>query len=244
MDFEDQEATLPDEHVVATDTEKKTPAESPTAKQEDKQTQSSDGENSQDELPAHLQPAWIAREKRFQDQLEKAIGETKSEYEKRMSDLETRLPKQEQAVATSPFLKKLVGEDPELAKDWEAEKDAIRQQTIEAYEAKQQELAQAREAEGKRWLDWVDSSVKSLRDSGKEFDDNELKAIAVKYKPTDELGNIDFNLAYEILMEKKAVKKEEEGEKSTARKKLASETSSTNKGETPKRDYLTHRDFR
>jgi hypothetical protein len=234
---QDEEATLPDEHIVATE---EAPAESPTAKPE--QTQSSDGDNSQDELPAHLQPAWIAREKRFTEQLEKAIGETKSEYEKRMADLEERLPKE--AVATSPFLKKLVGEDPELAKDWEAEKESIRQQTIEAYEAKQQEIAQAREAESKRWLNWVDSSIKNLRDSGKEFDDNELKAIAVKYKPTDELGNIDFNLAYELLLERKAKEQEKQEEKSTARKKIASETTTVTKGETPKRDYMTRRDFR
>lgn len=237
----DEEAQLPDEHIVATDEGKETlekPAE---------QTQSSDGDNSQDvnkDLPAHLQPAWLAREERFTKQLEKAIGETKSDYEKRMTDLEQRFTPREEKVASSPFLRKLVGEDPELAKDWEAEKESIRQATIEAYEAKQQQVVEARDAESKRWLNWVDTSVNSLKDSGKVFDENELKAIAVKYKPTDDLGNIDFNLAYEILMEKKSIEKEKEGEKSNARKRVAADTSSTTKGETPKKDYMTHADFR
>lgn len=246
MDFLDQEATLPDEHIVPTDT---TETETPPTENTEVQDPSPDGVNSQDEdkLPFHKHPAWQRREEEWT----KKLDETKAEYETRMAQLEDKvspLLKPGETIAVPAFFAKVYGDDPELYKEWMAEEkartDKIKEDTITEYEHRIVQAREKAEAETKRWTDWVDTSIKSLKDKGEEFDDNELKAIAIKYKPTDDMGNIDFALALELLKERKVDEQVEAGKKSTARKELAGSTKSSSKGESKEKEYLTHDDIR
>lgn len=250
MSFLDEEAVLPDEHIVPTEeVEKVTPPEATTETKPEAQDPSPDGANSQDDdkLPFHKHPRWKQRE----DEWSKTLTETKADYEERISQLEEKfspLLKPNEKISVPAFFAKVYGDDPELYKEWLAEEDArtqkIKDETIAEYEHRQVEARQKVEAETKRWTDWVDTSIKTLKDKGEEFDENELKAIAIKYKPTDEMGNIDFGLALELLKERKTDEKVEADKKSTARKEIAGATKSSSKGESKERDYLTHDDIR
>lgn len=245
MDFLDEEAKLPDEYIVATP-EKETP---PAEKTPEAQDPSPDGANSQDEdkLPFHKHPAWQRRDEEWN----KKLDETKTEYENRITQLEAQvkpLLKPGEQITVPAFFAKVYGDDPELYKEWMAEENArtqrIKDETIAEYEHRQVEAQQRVEAETKRWTDWVDTSIKSLKDKGEEFEDNELKAVAIKYKPTDEMGNIDFGLALDILKDQKSREIEQDKSKSQARKELAASTKSSSKGESKEKDYLTHDDIR
>ena len=253
-EFLDQEAELPDETtIVEADVKKSTSTEATTENKPEGQTPSPEENKEQDDdkLPFHKHPRWLAREQEFDRKLEKAVGETKAEYEARVEALEEKfspLLKNGQPIKPSAFFAKVYGDDPELYKEYLAEEQAkeqrIRDETIEAYENKQRQVQEQSVAENKRWTDWVDTSIGTLKSSGKTFDENRLKSIALRDMPTDIEGNIDFNKAYNIMLLEDKVAAAEGKDKTDARKELAAQTTPNNKGETKAKDYLTHADIR
>ncbi|HEX9503613.1 MAG TPA: hypothetical protein VF974_04815 [Patescibacteria group bacterium] len=244
-------AELPngDETITASDAEKTAPEATAETKSKD-ETPPVEGDNTQSDkgLPFKDHPRWQEREREWQTKLEQAIGETKAEYEGRIQSLEDKFsPLLRGDIKPSEFFKKVYGDDPELYKEYLLERDTeaqrIKDEAIAEYEGRIEAGRQAVEAENKRWETWVETSVQSLKDSGKTFDENRLKAIAIRDMPTDLNGNIDFTKAYNIMLLEDRVAETEGKKKTDARKELAASTTSTNKGEAPARDYLTHEDI-
>jgi hypothetical protein len=105
--------------------------------------------------------------------------------------------------------------------------------------------AKAKAEEEAKWTDWVNDSLDKLEDSGKKFDRNELQAIALKYLPSDEQGNIDFGKAYEIMTELKRVEAAAKVQKDTARKEIGSlATTSKSGAESAKPKFETQQSLR
>ena len=72
---------------------------------------------------------------------------------------------------------------------------------IEKMEAKKQaEVRQAQETQN-YWEGWVKEQIDDLEEFHGRVDRNRLQAIMVKYKPTDEEGNLDFQAGYELMQD-------------------------------------------
>lgn len=120
-------------------------------------------------------------------------------------------------------------------------KAQIKQELLEESTKEAKEKA----AEEKKWTDWVTTSLDKLQDEGKKFDRNELQAVALKYLPSDEEGNIDFGKAYEIMTELKKIQPAPQAQKADARKKIGDlATTSKQSADRPERKGETSASLR
>lgn len=175
----------------------------------------------------------------------KAFKEAKRipELENKLAELEGRLAERQsmqQAPSQIPeWFRGIYGDNQDAWRQYQeyerAKEEAIVQRTLEA-----QETTQAQEAaEVENWRSVYEDEYQELVGEGKNVDKNELFAYAAKYRPTDEEGNISLRLAYEAMAEQQVLKQKFQTEKSTARKQLASSTTSEPKGESQEEDVMT-----
>lgn len=250
-------------------TEKDTPSESPTDKTTTGKVPSPDGtqddakeesapSNSQDEnnVPFHKHPRWKAMHDKNRA-LEETLAMTAAEVQELRAfreqtasrlDQVDRITRGEEKVTIPKWFGVAFGEEnTELYQEYQQHQTEMRQQIKAEIVQEQQQAHQAAthaaQSETARWDAWVTKSVDGLRDEGLEFDENELRAVALKYLPSDDRGNIDFRKAYDILQIEK-VKDMKPTEKAKARKAIAAATTTKGSSESPPKEYMTAADLR
>lgn len=107
---------------------------------------------------------------------------------------------------------------------------------------KTQETFQQKE-QGK-WNDWVKTETQRLVDEGKKFNKNELYQLILKYKPTDDNGNLDFDVGYELYEKLHPASDKKPDPKEVKRKEVAGITTIQDKGQASKKDGLSFKDLR
>lgn len=205
-----------------------TPAESPTVETKEKTPQ-------EKEVPFHEHPRWIAHQKELEE-----LRAFKEEATPQLEELKTRIPT-DTTTTVPEWFKELYGDNVQAYQKLQAHEQQtyqeIEQRVLNAQEArKQQELQEIA-----KWNGWVNTEVNRLKSEGKTFERNELLKVMLDYRPSDDRGNFDFTKGYGIY---EALKAKEVAPKSEARKKLGDMASTSTKGESPKKDYLTAAELR
>lgn len=271
MSVEEMFAGIPNEderiEIVVEDEEKEgeekeTPSESQPEKTDDKESPSQEGEESEDkeesedstpdedpepkaedQVPFHEHPRFkeVIQQK---NDFKKMLEDQQTTHESQMADLTSKIEGVAEKATPQemdPLFKQLYGDNPEAfaiyqqmqTRDKETLLAQVRQEIATEQQAKTQEVS--------KWNTWVDSELTSLETQGKKFDRNELMSVALKYKPTDDTGNISFAKAYEI-MEQAGPKKNPE--KTKAKKKAAALTTTKSKGEPTSEKVMTSHDLK
>jgi len=234
---------------------KETPAESPTGtetKTEESPSHQGEPEDSTDDeskLPFHKHPRW--KEMYETNKTLKEQNELMLEKLSRLDDVSERVTELAKSRDTQPtavpeWFARLYGNDPEVYRLYNEastqEKASMREEIKREVAKELQQEEQQRQQSLKQGIDWVQKNIQSLKDSGEQFDENELKKVALDYKPTDDEGNIDFTKALSIL---KATKSSVNAEKSKARKEIGAAVTSTPKSvDAKKPDFKTASEFK
>lgn len=212
--------------------EKETPAAAPTeTKPEDKPSQG--GENA----PVVTKPQLTSRQQREQSRWEKAqkelqeLREYKSQTQPRLETYEQMMnrlgeKKDESTVSIPEWFPKTGNKqkDEEQYKQYLSYEAGVKAQIKQELLQDQTAEAKAKVAEEEKWTNWVEDSLDALEDKGLKFDRRELQSVALRFLPSDENGNIDFQRAYEIMTE---LKKTAPPVQNTARKEIGSLSTTT-----------------
>lgn len=229
--------------------ETETPAASPVENKPEAAAPPSEGVNTPDEdnLPFHKHPRWKEMHERNK-RLESELNEFKTFRESATRDLESvksaKDAKSEEVIPERA--KRLFGENPEAYRLWKEEmEDWKTQAKREVYEDQQRVQAES-QARLSQANSWIDQSLNTLREEGKEFDKNELFKVAKEFMPTDENGNLDLRRAYNIMERMKA---SEISKVTAAKKEVARNATPTPVADPPSKQFLTnkdlaHKDFR
>ena len=235
----DELANLPNDGDPAFGEEKKTPA-SPAKNKEEKDADTPDAakkDQEEENVPFHQHPRWKQREKDWEER----VNSVESTYSEKIKNLEEKIKSYEPSKTTTipTWFSKLYGENAEAYAAY-AENDKARRAEIKAEVLQEVAAVENKKTEEtKRWENWVSTNIKEMRDDGLEFDDNELMAVCVKFKPVDEKGNYSLRAAYEIMQLQK-----DRGDKGVAAKKEVAAATTNRSGEGTKKDYLTPTDLR
>lgn len=206
-----------------------------------------DNTDNEDNLPFHKHPRWIERDnelnslKEREEERERELAELRSfkeETERKFSHFE----RTEGSKIPNWFVE-LYGENEAAWQAYseheKAQREEIKREAIAELEQRSQQAVQEEE----RWVKWAQDSFTKLEGKGYQFDRNELADVMVKYRPTDENNNLDFEAGYEILTLQKQ-KEAQDPVKSHARKAIADVATKSSTGEKTKKDYLSSHDLR
>lgn len=224
--FGDKEQESPSDPPPENEPEGDKPAEG-----DDTQSESEDKPEEEEDEPFHKR--WKVRE-------EKLKTELREEFEQELEQVRNSVvpaPATDSETEVPDSFKRLYGDDPEAYKAFKSE---IRRELEDEWAAKEQAQAEARQKEAEEaayWQNWVKTELDTLEASGEKFDRNELTQVMLKYKPTTEDGNFDFQAGLEIY--KALNPTEDTSAKSKARKQIADSITAPSKGEPAKRDFQT-----
>lgn len=247
LDTDKQFSEVVDEN--SNEEEKETPTESSSEDNQDGDEPSQEGgeeskgdsdENTLDEKPEpfHKHPRW--QQMRTENEDLKAT----------LDELKTRVDEGEKAqspIEMPDWAAKAFGTDEvgkQIYQGFINQGKSDREQIREEILAEQEELATQQQQEQKKWDNWADEGIETLKENGKDFDRNELIKVAIEYQPTDDEGNISLDKAYAILSMQKAQKEADGKGKNNARKKLASSTVSNNQGEPTPSNQIDPKELR
>lgn len=194
----------------------------------------------QENVPFHKHPRWMERENELK-QLKQDLESAKDQ----LAQFSENNNSQPSNPDIPEWFSETYGDDPKLWARYQQvhteQKERIKQELREeAIEAQKQE-----EEETKHWTNWVGNQIQDLVDNKgldpKDID--ELKNIMLKYKPTNDDNDLDFEAGYELLKLSKTQREAVTKEKVEAKKKVASLTTERSKGDSGKKDYLTNNDL-
>lgn len=224
--------------------EKETPAAPPTEDNQTDTAPSPGGANNQDDsnVPFHKHPRWIQmREER--DQLDARLRE----LELRTSSQAASQAQPQEQVQIPKWFVKLYGEDPDAYMAYQEHVQEERQAIRESLIAEERQRAEQYKAETNRWNEWAKKEMESVDakfGANLSTDEDRRKdflGFVLKYKPTDDAGNIDMVKGWELYQ----LKNVPDPAKSQARKAAADRVQSDTKpAEKPTKDYLTSADIR
>lgn len=184
---------------------------------------------------------WKAREENLKREMQEDFDRKLEEFRQ---SVQTEAPHSGEGNVEIPeWFQDAYGDNPNI---WEkfnkyeqARKDEIKRELVQEQAA----AIQAQQAESAHWEGWVESEIDRLASEGKEFDRNELIQTILKYKPTNEENNFDFDAGFEIYQALHPTKQVNPA-KSQARKQLADTATASAGGEKPVKDYMTSNDLR
>ena len=188
--------------------------------------QSEDKEETEEEtVPFHKHPRWKQMQddnKALREQIESQSGlaEKVEQIQQSQSNQDESLPK---------WWTTLYGND-DTSKtaytEYNSHETDVRASIKQEIVNEQKAQVQQQNDESKKWDDWVDSEIDTLKAEGKTFDRNALMKVATEWQPTDANGNVSLRKSLEILEMQTASKEKP----NTERKKVAALTSSNNQG--------------
>lgn len=191
----------------------------------------------EENIPFHKHPRWIERENEL-----RILRERDEERARELEEIRSLTSKSQESTNVPEWFKTLYG-DNEVAWQQYSEHERERTEEIERRVLERQEREKIEKAqEAERWDKWVDAQLDTLEAEGHQFDRNKLMKTMLEFKPTDENNNFDFRAGLKIYQ---ALERPEPNVKSEARKQLAdTATASSNKGEAPRKTYMTQADLR
>ncbi len=221
---------------IGMDDQEEAPSDSPTDEKEDSPVVE-DKAVDEKEPPFHKHPRFkqLTDENRTMKEKLDSLTETLNELR------EQKAPKDE---SVPPEFAYLFGDNKEA---WQAYRQfddkrfaEFKNQVIQELQGQQQQ----QEQQSQYWDNWVKEQTQELRDEGKTFDQNKLYKLMAEYKPTDDEGNLDFRKGYALYEKLESDKVAEKKEKADARKKVASQTTSSGTGEAPKTNTIDPKTLR
>ena len=257
-------AGIPNEGEPLEGEEKETPKESQPEKTSE-ETPSQEGEKepkeeSKEEVkeeskePENTPDETISQNRKTQERFESLLQDNRDLREERNKDRNDfeefkkeatpKLNQVEEKQSAPKWLTDAYGDNPDVINEFntwdknreEQIRDRIFKESEQVYK-QEQDQEQARNQ-------WTQDQLKGLKDSGKQFDDNELLATVVEYRPVNQEGNLDFSKAYEILELKKQQGLEKTKVVTEAKKKIASQTMEGSSSEEAPKGYATPKDVR
>lgn len=215
--------------------EEETPAASSTEDKTNEEEESpSDDKQDEEKIPFHKHPRWIAKQREIED--------LKAQLEEVKGAIESRDESDEDEIVEIPkWFVDLYGEDPEAYQAYliaEEEREKEREERLLTRISRQKEEESEKEQQQQQW---VTDQLESLHAEGEEFDDNALMKVMVKYAPSDEDGNLDFNKGLDIL--KNIQGGSAKPDATAAKKRIASDTTPSG-GEIGSQDVATSETFR
>lgn len=203
---------------------------------------SKDNTSDDSQIPFNKHPRW----QEIQDQLStlKAENEnlknTVGSLTPKLDALEAQREELKVATKIPKLFTDVYGDEAEAHwKDYKQEIDAEIHKAQQDIYNKIEAEKRAQIEESQRWNAWMTDSMKRVEETYKtslpdgSSDRNEFLKYVLKYKPTDDNGNIDFVLGYELFSQSKEAERSKKSEKNNARKSIASVTTSE-KGAEPK----------
>lgn len=250
-----------DGEAFGEDTEKETPSDSPTEDNQEEttpdqgeevseetteeateETEETDNTGSEKNVPFHEHPRWQEREKElkelrsFKEEAQSKLQKL-DEFDKKISASDPEIPE---------WFTELYGDDPKVWKRYQEGQKSLIEQAKQEIKAEQESERQKVEEEKTQWMTWANSEMDSLTSTGKlkQGDRNELVKTMLKYRPTDEEGNLSFSAGVELMELQQAQKNATTKEKTEIKKKIASITTDKSKGDVPEKDYVSNNDLR
>ena len=205
--------------------EKDTPAESPTESDED----------------IRRNEAW--KELREERDREREARET---LEARLEALE----RERIEIEPSDFVTSLVGDNEEVNKQWQKERERLKIEMRQELEEEQRSQAKRARDEQERWAKWTEDRLAEVeKEFGVDFKKdeskkNELSKIMLDYSPTDTEGNLDYRKGMKILTELSKVRDGEKTQQTQAKKDIADATISKETATETTKGFLTANDLR
>lgn len=179
-------------------------------------------------VPFHEHPRWKKQQEELKELRE--FKESQSELSEKVEQIQKRT-EANQATQLPKWWTTLYGSDEVSAAaytEYSSHESETRAAIKEEILNEQKSSIAAQEAESKKWDDWVDSEIETLKSEGNEFTKNELLKVATEMQPIDENGNISLRKSLQILkMQKASTAKPKDA---TDRKKVAELTNSDNNG--------------
>lgn len=223
------------------------PAGSPAEDSQTETAPSPGGANNQEEnnVPFHKHPRWIE------------MRDEKARLEARLAELESRqqqpAPQQEAPRETAHGSKipdwfvKLYGENYEAYEAYQEHVREERKAIRDSLEQEERQRAETQRAEAERWNSWAKRSMETIDERhganlmSDESRRKDFLSFVLKYKPTDDSGNIDMVKGWELYQ----LRNSPDPAKASARKAAADRVQSDAKpAEKPKKDYLTSQELR
>jgi len=206
------------------------------------------GENTLDEsVPFHKHPRWKERE----DDWNKRLEEQERKFHKEIDEVKDETKKISTPEKTVPnWFSQLYGDDQDVYREYQQahqqERDELKEDIRkEMNENKKKEIEDVEKAE-----DWIDSEIETIgadnnidlsKQGGKNDLRNEFVSFMQDKKIFNEQGNLDFKTGWQFFnQEKDGAKKE----KDDARKKIADNTGSDNRGEPSSGDIPSWQEIR
>lgn len=199
-------------------------------------------------IPFHKHPRWIKTQEELAE-LRKYRDESKTRletYEQMMARMGNQ-PNQTSTVQIPEWFPKSGNQkaDEQKYQEYLNYESGVKAQIKQELVDEQIKEAREKQAEEKKWADWVTTNLDKLEDEGNRFDRNELQKIALEYLPTDMGGNIDFGKALRIMNQLNAQQHAAAEVKSDARKRLAdTANASTSRSEKPPQKFQTAKSLR
>lgn len=219
--------------------EKETPAAPPAeeTKKEDKvEVKKTETEN----LPFHKHPDWIKRERK----LDERLAAIEAKHQEELEGLRKLIPAQSPATPAQPqWFTNIYGDNPEAWKEYCSYDAEMRKQMKEDLRKELQEDSQKSSKETEEINKYFDTTFEAMREEGKEFDENELMRIAIKYELFTEKGEANLRKAYEVYEDYKAANPNAVSKTTNAKKELAAATVKRTT-EAAKREFGTPKDFK
>ena len=185
----------------------------------------------------------------FQELLQKEIYEENKNLKESVNELkdfreqvEQRFTQQEspKEQKSPDWLQEGFGENENIQKKFQEYEKTLEDRIVTRLYNETRETQLRQEQATKKADEFISSQLQTLKDEGKTFDRNELLKVAMDFRPSDEQGNIDLHRAYSIM----ETMRPKDQEKSKARKEIADQTTSSSKGESSPKDYVTSNDLR
>lgn len=188
-----------------------------------------------------------------QNEAWKEIREAKEQAEAKALELEQRLQALESGnkeVERSEFVTSLVGDNEEIDRKWQKERETIKEEVKKELVQEQIKAQQIEKDEQNYWNKWTQDQFDSVE---KEFKvdfksaptlKNELAKVMTDYTPTDSNGNLDYSKGMKLLNDLKKSQVEEESQKTQVKKNIADATISKETSTKETKNFLTRNDLR
>lgn len=238
------------------------PAESSAEESETEKSPSQEGEKSgtdseesasantsdDNKIPFNKHPRWKEMQEKF-DRIERENNELREAFGgvvPKLEALESQRDELNRSKKVPKLFVDLYGDNAEheykeYKKELDEEIKKSQQEVLNKIEAEKRAEAEA----AQRWNDWMSSSMKRVEEQFEtslpegSSERNDFLKYVLKYKPTDDNGNIDFVLGFELWSQSKEIERSKKSEKNGGRKSLAATTTST-RGAEPKKEHSTN----
>lgn len=181
-----------------------------------------------------------------QNEAWKEIREAREQAEEKARLLEERLQALEKGnkeEGQSEFVTSLVGENEDVSRKWQKEKENLKEEVKQELIQEQLETQKKEKELKEYWNKWTEEQFAKVgvKDQNER---NELAKIMTEYTPTDANGNLDYVKGKKLLTDLQKAQAREETQKVQVKKNVADATISKDNATKETKTYMTRQDLR